>query len=66
MADFLSQLQQAIQQQQTNSQIQQAINQAAQQGGVKPKQVQTAVKQQMPMQQQQSLLNLLFGIQEKK
>lgn len=66
MADFLSQLQQAIQQQQTNSQIQQAINQTAKQGGIKPQQIQQAVKQQIPMQQQVPLLNLLLGMQGRK
>lgn len=66
MADFLSQIQQAIQQQQANSQMQQAINQAAKQGGPTPQQLQQAVQQQMPIQQPQSLLNLLFGMQKGK
>lgn len=60
--EVLSQLQQAIQQQQANAQIQQAINQAAQQGGIPPKQFAEITKQQFPTQDT-SLIRLLTSIQ---
>ena len=60
--EVLSQLQQAIQQQQANAQIQQAINQAAQQGGISPQQLAAITKQQFPTQDN-SLMRLLTSIQ---
>lgn len=60
--EVLSQIQQAIQQQQANAQIQQAINQAAQQGGVSPQQLAAITKQQFPTQDT-SLMRLLTSIQ---